>query len=250
MISDNPNRKAAIAAAIAASLLMLVFGLTYRVLAAQMPTPTGTSPLDPDALAGFPRQIGDWKGQNVPLDEAVLREIGADASINRLYSRGRGSELVSLFIAASGVTVGTLVGHQPEICNVWSGYPLTYDRSTELLLDNGTNLPCRILQFSRGGPLDTEKRTVLCYYMADSEFCGNRYVLRSRVQHRQSMVHCLAQVQIVASSKEALDADSMIKIVSDFAIDSAPSIAELFAHIQNNQSADSTHSLKKRGSLQ
>jgi hypothetical protein len=244
MISDNPNRKPAIAAAIAASLLMLVFGLTYRVLAARMPPPTSNSPLDPDALEGFLMQIGGWKGQDVPLDEAVLREIGADASINRLYSRGSGSESVSLFVAASGATVGTLVGHPPEICNVWSGHKLTYNRSTELLLDDGTKLPCRILQFSRaGGSLDVEKRTVLCYYMADGQFCGDRSLLRSRVR-RGSGVTCVAQIQIVASAGIAT-ADSTTELATAFAVDSASSIVQLFKDIEKNRSSGQIREMPK-----
>lgn len=235
MTSANPSHRPVIVAAVAASLLIFVLGLTYRALAARLSAPVSKTPLHPDALERFPIKIGDWTGHDVPLNEAVLLEIGADAYINRRYSHGNAEEAVFLFVAASGVTTGTLVGHAPEVCNVWSGHKLTDQRSTELPLGNGTNLPCRILQFSRGEPVGPEQKTVLYYYMADGQFCGNRSQLRSRVRRGPSMVSCVAQVQIVASSIDAVTGDSATRIVSDFAIDSASAIAELFQHIEGDR---------------
>jgi len=233
---ENSDRKPVVAA-LAASALMLTFGLVYRPLAAQLSSPVSRTPLNPAALQDFPMQIGDWTGEDVPLDEAeaILDQIRAEASINRRYSHCNGSESISLFIAASGVTGGTLVGHPPEICNVSNGHVLTDQRSAELPLDNGMRLPCRILQFSRDVQLDREKKTVLYYYMADGQRCGNRSELRSRVRRGSSMVSCIAQVQIVASAT---------RIVSEFAVDSASSIAGLFEHIEKDWNRDSHHEVQ------
>jgi hypothetical protein len=188
-------------------------------------------------------QIGDWTGQDVPLDEAILRTIGADAFINRRYTRRPGSESVSFFIAASGVTAGGLVGHAPEICNVYSGYEPGNHRSVKLPLNDGAMLPCKILQFSRGGALDPEKKTVLYYYMADGQFCGDRSVLRARVRRGPSMVHCVAQVQVAASSAETATADSATRLVCAFAADSASSIAQLFEDLEKDRSSSQSQEL-------
>jgi hypothetical protein len=236
MTNDSTGHNAVIRAAIVASLLMVVFGLTYRVLAARLLIPASNTPLDPNVLEVFPMQIADWTGHDTPLEEAVLREIGAEASINRLYRRGAGSESVSLFIAASGIAVGTLVGHAPEICNVWSGYTLIYDHPAQLPLGNQMNLSCKVLQFSRKGLLETEKRTVLYYYVADGQCYGDRSSLRSRVRHGSSMVRCVAQVQIVASTV-SLEDDSTMGLVSGFAVDSASFIVRLFEEITRDSHA-------------
>jgi len=238
MISDNPNRRPVVVATIAASLLMLILGLTYRLLAARLLTPVSETPINPAALEGFPMAIADWTGHDVPLDEAeaILRTIGADAFINRRYLRRSGSESVSLFIAASGVAGGTLVGHGPEICNVYSGYKPGNHRSVELPLNDGTMLPCRILQFSRGSLSVAEHKRVLYYYMADGQPCGSRSVLRYKVRRGPSVVRCVAQVQMAASSTETMAADSAERIVSEFAVDSASSIARLFKDIEKTGS--------------
>jgi len=198
-------------------------------------------------LDDFPLQIHDWTGQDVPLDEAeiVMDKIYAEAGINRLYSCNKSERTVILFIAASGVTEGTMVGHAPEICNVMSGYELANEKNVELDISSLLKLPCKILQFKRGGSLDTEKKVVLYYYMADGQFCGTRSQLRYRVRRGPKMVNCIGQVQIAASTNEALDVDSMTKIVSDFAIDSAPYISDLFANISKKQSAKLINPLEK-----
>lgn len=249
MTSENLNRKPVVTAAIAAGFLILILGMTYRILAVRLLTPTSKTPIDTAALDGFPLQIHDWTGQDVPMDEAevILNQINAEASINRRYLSDNGMGYVSLFIAATGTTLD-LVGHPPEICNVVSGYSLIDQRFVELPIGDGTKLPCRILQLSRGGSLDTEKKVVLYYYVADGEFCGNRSQLLWRVGRCSNMVRCIAQVQVAVSSKETLTTDSMVRIVSDFAVDSASSIAELFEHIQKGQNVDSPRVLKEGGS--
>ncbi len=71
--NDNPNRQPVIVAAVVAGFLMLVSSAAYRVLAARLAAPVNTTLLSPAALERLPLQIGNWAGQNVPLDEAIVR---------------------------------------------------------------------------------------------------------------------------------------------------------------------------------
>jgi len=235
MANDNTNRGPAVVPLIAASLLMFALGLTHRALPARLLTPLSTTPIDPAALERFPLQIGDWIGEDVPLDETIPRKIDAEACLNRRYTRRLGSESVSLFMAASGTTVGHLVGHPPEVCNVLSGSTLVDRHTVKLSLNNGMELPCLVLHFSHAGLLDSVKNTVLYYYVADGQYYDDRSLLQLRIRRGPSMVHCVAQVQIVASSTETRPVDSMTGIVSEFAVDSASAIVEMFQRIEENQ---------------
>jgi hypothetical protein len=237
MANQPQDRGRVIIAAIAASLLMLALGLTHRVLPARLLTPVSTTPIGPAALERFPLQIGDWLGGDIPLDESILSEIGAEAYVNRRYQRAGGDAFVSLFIAASGVTTGPPVGHAPEVCNVNAGSRLLDQRLAEVPLADGTGLPCQILQFVRGDSLTRERVTVLYYYMADDQYFGNRSLLRLRIRRGPSMVHCVAQVQIVASSPETLPTDSATALVSAFAVASASSMTRLFEDLERNRSS-------------
>lgn len=231
--NDTPTRRPVIVSAIAASFLMLVFGLTYRVLAARLEAPLNTTPISPAVLARLSLEIDDWTGQDVPLDEATVRATDTDAHLNRRYSRRNGLESLSLYVA-SGIKARDLMPHRPEVCYTGAGWTLVGRRRTELPLSDGTKLPCNILQFSRGA-LNTQKIVVLDYYIVDGQYCADVSLLRSKAWRGSGTVRYVAQVQIATSITAIMTNDSAAKLVSEFAVDSASSIAHLFENPKEGQ---------------
>jgi len=230
---ENPNPRPVMIAAITASFLMLILGLGYRVLAARLAAPGNATPISQDALKLLPLQIGDWTGRDVPLDEAIIRATDTDAHINRSYSRNNGLEFVSLYIA-TGVKARDLMPHRPEVCYTGAGWTLIDKRSMELPLSDGTELPCNVMQFSRG-ILTTKKIVVLDYYIVDGEYCRDVSGLRSKAAKGSGTVRYVAQVQIVTSISPNQTADSATKTVSTFAVESASLIAQLFEDAEEDQ---------------
>ena len=111
-------------------------------------------------------------------------------------------------------------------------------------MDEAIKLPYSMFQFSRGD-LNREEVTVLHYFITDDQYHDSLSVLRTRLWRLFTPIKWVAQVQIAASSGGIKTNDAMIKkIISDFAVDSAPSIDELFDSIQIEQLADSTDPLK------
>jgi EpsI family protein len=233
---DKPNRRRVTVAALAASLLMLVFGVGYRVLAGRLTAPANTTPISLDALQGLPQQIGDWTGQDVALDAAVVRATDTDAHLNRRYSRYGSLESISFYLAC-GVRARDLMPHRPEVCYTGNGYTLTARRSVDLALRDGTKLPCNVMEFSRGA-LSTEKVMVLDYYIVDGQYCRDVSLLRSKAWRGSSTVDYVAQAQIATPITATRAADSAEKIVSDFAVASASSIAQLFENGAKRQSSE------------
>lgn len=242
---DNPHHGSVVAAAITASILILACGLAYRALAARLSAVGTASPIASEALRRLPMQIGDWTGQDVPLDETIVRKTGTDGHMNRRYSRHNGLENVGLYIAY-GVTARALAGHRPENCYKGAGWTLIDRQSMEVSLADGSTLPCSVFSFSRGG-LNVEKIVVLDYFIVDGRHCGDASLLLSRAWRGSGTVDYVAQVQI--SSMGNLPTDSATRIVSTFAADSAPLIADLFEHTQEDQSADSPDATKEGDSL-
>ena len=234
MTSDNSNHRLVVVAAIAASFLMLILGLTHRALVARLMVLENMTPIDPAALERFPVQIGDWTGQDISMDEAIVDATGTDAHISRRYSRSSDLESVSLYVAC-GVNAHKVLSHGPPACYIAAGFSLVDSRSMELLLNDGIKLPCSIFQFFQGG-LDTKKVTVLLYLIADGQYFGD--VSGSLLKASQGIraVGYVAQVQIVAST-ESLTTDSATRLVSDFAVDSASSIARLFEALEDDRSS-------------
>ena len=234
---ENQNPRPVMIAAITASFLMLILGLGYRVLAARLAGPVATNPIRPEALEQLPLQIGDWTGRDVPLDKAIIRATDTDAHINRSYSRSNGLEFVSLYIAA-GVKARDLMPHRPEVCYTGAGWTLIGKvDSIELPLSDGTELPCNVMQFSRG-VLSMQKVVVLDYYIVDGQYSRDVSLLRSKAWRGSGTVRYVAQVQIVTSIQSNQTADSATKTVSTFAVESASLISRLFEDAEEDQQSD------------
>ena len=215
---------------------MLVSAAAYRILAARLEAPVNTSSLPTAALERLPLQIGDWTGQNVPLDEAIVRATGTEAHINRRYLRHNSSEYILLYVAY-GVRARDLMPHRPEVCYTGAGWTLIDKRSMELPLSDGMKLPCSTFQFSRG-TLNTKKTVVLNYYIVDGQYCRDVSLLRSKAWRGSGTVRYVAQVQIVASTTANLTADSAVRTVRAFAVESASSISRLFESAEESRRSD------------
>jgi hypothetical protein len=233
MTDNNRNSRSMTVATLAAGVLVLILGLAYRALAAWLGVPVRTAiPVARDALERLPLQIGGWAGQDVPLDEAIIRKTGSDAHVNRRYCRRDAAESVSLYVAC-GVRVRYLIDHRPEICYIGSGWVLSDQQSLELPLADGGKLPCTIFKFSRG-VLETEKVAVLSYFLVEGRPYGHASDVVSTMGYRLAGVNQITQVQIVSTT--ALAADRATESVSAFAVDSAASIAALSECITHSRS--------------
>ncbi len=220
-----------VAAAITASFLVLMYGLTYRALAARLAAPASIAPVAAETLERLPLQIADWAGEGLPMDEEIAHATGADAYINRRYSCNSGLESVSLF---AGCSVGGYerIIHRPEICYARSGWALTDRRVVELLLPDGVRLPCSIFQFSRG-ELNVERVTVLHYYVVDGQRCDDLSPLQSKLWRLGGTVGYVGRVLIACPAGIEIDG-SPTERVCGFAIDSAPTIARLFQELRTD----------------
>jgi len=233
--SHSPYRRPVTLAATMAAFMMFIFGLGYRVLYVRLAVQTNAASLSYVALDQVPLQIGDWTGQDVPLDEAIVRAADTDVYLNRRYSRRNGLESVSLYVAG-GVRARDLMPHRPEVCYVGAGWTRVDGRVVELSLNDGTKLPCNVFQFSRG-TLRTEKVMVLDYYIVDGQYCHDVSLLRSKAWRGSGTVGYVAQVQIAASVAANLVGDSTDRTVAEFAGESASSIAGAFKSAGGAQGA-------------
>lgn len=217
------TKGAAIAAGVAAAL-MLLFGLGYRAIAARMEAPVDTTPVSQEALNQLPLTIANWTGRDTPVDANIIEATDTDAHVSRQYVATTGSGSVSLWIA-SGVRARDLMPHRPEVCYTGSGYTLMRQESPDLELTDGSVLPCNAMEFSRG-TLTSNRVLVLYYYLVDGQYC--RDVSEWRYKLIWTPIGYIAQVQVVTAITETASADQAMRHASDFAIQSAPQIAELF----------------------
>ena len=235
MVLDNLKNRQVVAAAIIACIIVLVFDFIYNSITARLGAPVTATPISQEEADRLPLQIGSWTGQDIPVDENITRFTGTDAHISRRYSRNQGFESVSLYIPC-GTNARALAPHRPEVCYPAAGYTCT-DHPSELTLDDGTILPCTVFYISKGG-LNIDQILLLNYYIVDDQYCGDDKLLMSKARLGPDTIDYAAQVQIVATSKEALTVEKTEKIILDFAVDSATAIANLFKNIQEDKSLD------------
>ena len=86
-----------------------------------------------------------------------------------------------------------------------------------------------------------EKIIVLDYYLVDGQYCHDVSLLRKKAVLGSGGIKYVAQVQIVTSIAAAQTTHSARTIISDFAIESASSIADLFESVIEDQHSDRDH---------
>jgi EpsI family protein len=237
MKSENSDGRP-IVAAVVASFVMLVFGATYYAIAARLEGPVTASPIAPDSLEQLALQIADWTGQDFPMDEDIVRATDTDAHVSRRYSRRGGADSVTLFVGC-GFSRYDQTLHRPEICYQRAGWTLMDEHPAELQQSGARELPCTVLKFSRAG-LETQRATVLHYYIVDGQLYGNVSRLEPRLWRLRNNIGYVARI-LIATSDAGLASDSAEQVVLDFAADSAPFIARLFGDLEKARTLDDSH---------
>jgi len=226
----SSNRRVLAAAAVAA-ILLLASGVGYRVLAGYLSRPTEYRPMAPGTLARLPLVIGDWSGRDVPLSDAIIRTTKTDDHLNRVYARPAGTSSVSLFVGY-GVRARDLMPHRPEVCYPDQGWTMKENSTTDLALEDGSRIDCRLYRFSRGA-LDRRGVVVLNYYLVDGVYSPDVSLLRSRAWHGSGSMRYMAQVQIVAADSALGGSSAGEEAVRRFAALAAPRIRALFPDVES-----------------
>jgi len=205
-------------------VILLLTGGGFRALAAYYSRPPSSVPIPKGTLAKLPVHIGDWVGEDTPMEERIVRKTNTDDLINRLYKRRGGSQAVSLFVAY-GVRLRDLSPHRPEVCYPGAGWTLDDSRSLELKGADGSPIPCRLLRFHKG-TLTSEKILVLNYYIVDGRYCPDVSLLRSRAWRADTAGSYSAQIQLTCPDSAAYETE---KYLLDLTVGSAPLIRRLLA---------------------
>lgn len=73
-----------------------------------------------ELLKDIPLSIGDWRGEDLPVEEQTRRTAGAVGYVSRAYRNIRTGEVVTLWLIVGHAK--TITGHTPEICYPASGF--------------------------------------------------------------------------------------------------------------------------------
>jgi len=211
--------------AIVGIFILLACGAAYRTVAAYYGGPGDSVRLPPGTLARLPLDLDGWQGQDIPIDERIIKATDTDQMLTRRYLRRDGHAAVSLMVSY-GVRLRDLLPHRPEVCYVTHGWTMRRTDSAALIAGDGKPIPCQIHAFDRAG-LGAESLIVLHYYLVDGESCEDVSLLRSKVWKTDTSSHYMAQIQVVVGV-DPLAPDAASATAREFACLSAPMIRSLF----------------------
>lgn len=73
-----------------------------------------------ELLKDVPMSIGDWRGEDLPVEEQTRKTAGAVGYVSRAYRNIRTGEVVTLWLIVGHAK--SITGHTPEICYPASGF--------------------------------------------------------------------------------------------------------------------------------
>ena len=209
-------------------VLLILSGVTYRVLASRLKLVVETSIELPVPLSNFPMQIHKWVGKNVPIPENIQRVAGNDDFLNRLYINKSTNKWTNVYIAYTA-RPRTMLGHRPQVCYVGGGWIHDSTKQSEVTSSFGRKIPCLVHRFRMPAP-SYEERVVLNFYIVNGQLTNDESGF-SGVSWRTPNIsgntaRYVAQVQISSVLENSIRtvAKDMTELILDFFPDETGSV--------------------------
>lgn len=149
-----------------ACVLLLASGIVYKVLAAHLDRAEYSITL-PVPLKEMPGTFGDWRGEDVPLSETVLKVAGNDDYLSRLYVNKTSQQWANVYVAYSA-NPRTMRGHRPQVCYPSSGWQHKSTDHITVKTTSGREVRCMLHRFYKAGS-GSEEVVVLNYYVLNGQ---------------------------------------------------------------------------------
>jgi EpsI family protein len=178
-------------------LILVTASLGYHAL------PHGTSVVLPAHLASLPLEVGQWHGTDVELESPVVKAIGADDYLNRLYTGPHGNE-IGLYVGYFGMQRTDESIHSPRNCLPGTGWEPVGSSYISLQLADGHEV--RINQYLVQKGFD--RQVVLYWYQSHgrviaSEYTAKLYMVKDAItMHRTDSALIRVNTPLTDSGKD------------------------------------------------
>lgn len=157
----------------------------------------------------FPYRIGDWKGSDSKLDETIVKALGVDNYLNRLYIPTKGNYPIELYIGyyksqRQGETI-----HSPKNCLPGSGWSILESNVHTIRVTDGTEdkaITVNRYLVQKGA----RKHVVLYWYhskgrVTASEYWGKIYLVLDAIsKNRTDGALVRVAVPVIGSEEDAI----------------------------------------------
>ena len=154
-----------------AVVLLISFGITYRLFASRLHLVVNAPIALPVPLSAFPAQIGEWEGKDVPISDNIQRVAGNDDFLNRLYVNKSSYQWANVYISYTA-RPRTMVGHRPKACYVGGGWVHDSTEKSKFVTFSGRHIQCLIHRFHMPAPRNDEI-VVLNFYILNGQITAD-----------------------------------------------------------------------------
>jgi hypothetical protein len=207
-------------------VLLVLAGITYRVLASSLERIVAKPIKLPVPLSAFPLQIGNWSGKDLPIPSTTdeyMKKNFADDYFSRQYFNSVTKTWADVYVVYCSSRPGGIRGHRPRVC--YSGYGWIHDSTqTEQFISRaGHQVPYLIHRFHWPAQMNGHV-VVLNFYVLNGKITADEKdfsgLLGRRINIAGDLAQYVAQVQI--SSVQENSVQMMAKDVVDLILDYLP----------------------------
>jgi hypothetical protein len=202
-----------------AVLLLVSTGIAYRVVRYRLNRILGDFSL-PVSLDVYPRRIGRWVGEDVPIPVNIQEVAGNDAFINRLYKNKSTKEWVNVYISYTSQPQ-TMLGHRPRVCYVAGGWIHDGTELSQMTTRSDRELLFLIHRFHKSAPKH-EETVVLNFYIVNGRLTCDHKVFAGLGWRTPNIdgdpARYVAQVQISSAFENSvrMAAKDMAELILEF----------------------------------
>lgn len=207
-----------------AVILIVISGITYRVLASRLKLLVDTPISLPLPLSAFPMQIGNWVGKDLSIPNTTkeyMEKNFADDFFSRRYINAESNTWADVYIVYCSSRPGGILGHQPLVCYPAHGWIHDNTESSQFTSRAGQQIPCLIHRFHKPAPM-YDQTVVLNFYILNGQITADEKdfsgILGRRPNITGDPARYVAQVQISSIIENSIRtaAENMTDLVLDF----------------------------------
>ncbi len=181
------------AVSIVAATLLIASGAGYRLLAGKIDAQASSVlPLN-KPLTSIPLELRPWRGEDVPLDERLLRQDAMDDQyLNRVYVNTSDGQVVTVYIGYIGRPYRWLV-HRPDICFPAHGRQQMSEEKITVAVAGGKRIPCILHEFHSTDSLQANT-LILSSYIVNGRYTDDKHIRNASLFAKQTPY--LARIQL------------------------------------------------------
>ncbi len=188
---------------ISLAVLLLVFsGVGYRLLAARFQVFIDQPITLPVPLGNFPRQIGDWSGEDLEISKVTIEYMEryfADDYFSRMYVNEKTNTRVDVYVVYCSTTPAGILGHRPRVCYQGHGWIHDDTKSSQVNTRDQGQIPCLVHRFHKPAP-SSDEIFVMSFYILNGQITNDDSGFSSPWGRRPNitgdLARYVAQVQI------------------------------------------------------